>query len=225
MTTLVKWMISDETDWAGPKVTHYLFNNPTVFITFVYILISGLGLIYEMVYFSVFKINILDYSEPADFFLAAFKRPGALLAGSGLVISLVIYKVMADYARHHKNLYIKFLILAFSFIGLLRKEVLIPFGLLYFVLLFAFAAENEAHRLVHGSGTDTAVKISTRFGDTHDHNLIPIGATEKFFFGIRVTDVFRNELAAKGEVSPEVTAIPFGNIVSTTYNPVTFKKR
>jgi len=24
MSTLVKWIISDETDWAGPKVTHYL---------------------------------------------------------------------------------------------------------------------------------------------------------------------------------------------------------
>jgi len=59
----------DKPNWIGSKISPFLLENPTLFITLLYILFSGLGLLFEVVLFSQFKVNVLDYSEASVFFI------------------------------------------------------------------------------------------------------------------------------------------------------------
>ena len=65
--------------------------NATLVITVLYIYVTGIGLLYSRALYRKFGIDIFDYSEIGDFFLAAFKYPSALLitaeaAALGLII-------------------------------------------------------------------------------------------------------------------------------------------
>ena len=132
MNGIMQLLFQDKPDWVGPRIVAYMAKNPTLLLTASYLLVSGLGLLYEFVLFSEFGINVLDYSDPADFILAAFKRPQALLSSLIIVATIVIYRAIANYARKRKSKALRIFLLFFSWIGLLRREILIPLGLFYF---------------------------------------------------------------------------------------------
>jgi len=55
--------------------------------------------------------------------------------------------------------------------------------------------------------------------------LVPIGATEKFFFGIAITKEHKMEHESNAVIlKPKVIAVPFSNISSINYPPVVFNK-
>lgn len=187
--------------------------NPTLFVTLMYLFVSGLGLIYEFILFSAFGVNILDYSEAADFFLAAFKHPEALLSSFAIAGTFVFYRFLANFARQRKNAVVRGLLYFWVWIGLFRREILIPLGIFYFLFFYAIAAEAEASRIVFNS--QDAVKVFTRFGDNKEIQIIPIGTTEKFIFGVRKSDQLGEKLPVSGGHS--IVAVPFSNITNLEY--------
>src|SRR5215210_163569 len=83
--------------WAG-----LFLSNSTFFISALYSFATAVGLIYSWVLYGRFGINIFDYSEIADFLLAAFKNPIAfgsagLLGAIGSV--LFLYRASASGTR------------------------------------------------------------------------------------------------------------------------------
>ena len=54
------------------RVAH---EHPTLVFTLAYLSLTVVGLIYDLWFYSYFRINILDYSETGDFLLAAIRNP------------------------------------------------------------------------------------------------------------------------------------------------------
>ena len=223
MDRIKKLLFEDKQDWIGPKVWAYLMGNPTFLVTSLYLCISSLGLLYEYALFDEFEINILDYSEAADFFLAAFKRPQAFLNSIMIVSTLVVYRIVANFARKQRSTIIRVLLLSFSFVGLFRREILVPIGVVYFLLFYIIAAEREAQRLV--LQPETTATISYRFGASKKATVVPIGTTERFIFGVQYSDELNRSQDDKAKITPLIVAIPFTNIARIEYQNLTFERQ
>jgi hypothetical protein len=63
------------------KVTEIFSDHPTLAVTAAYVYLTAVGIVYSVALYSKFGINILDYSEIADFVLGAFKNLSAFLLG------------------------------------------------------------------------------------------------------------------------------------------------
>ena len=72
------------------KIKGYLLDNPTLALSLLYLYVTAVGMLYSMVLYLHFEINVFEYSEITDFLLAAFKNPRALViaafTGAGVVI-------------------------------------------------------------------------------------------------------------------------------------------
>jgi hypothetical protein len=66
-----------DTDWS--KVKEVALDNPTFFLSLLYLYATGIGLVYSATLYGRFGLNIFDYSEISDFLLAAFKVPAVFL--------------------------------------------------------------------------------------------------------------------------------------------------
>lgn len=207
----------DKQDWIGSKVWAYLVANPAFLLTTLYVIVSGLGLLYEYVLFSKFGVNILDYSEAADFFLAAFKHPDIFLLSFIISGSFLFYRVLANFASQQNNIYLRIFLLLFCWLGLFRREVLLPLGVVYFFYFYVVLVGLEAQNLLHIS--NTIVKISSESDKQQKIRLIPIGTTEKFIFGIPFSDEISRmrQRSCFEETAPPITAIPFTKIVRIEY--------
>jgi hypothetical protein len=64
----------------------FFLANPTVVLSLLYLYVTAIGMLYSAVLYGRFGINVFDYSEIADFLLAAFKNPVALLSGGLLAV-------------------------------------------------------------------------------------------------------------------------------------------
>ncbi|MBW2738008.1 MAG: hypothetical protein JRE64_03975 [Deltaproteobacteria bacterium] len=225
MNRIRQLLFQDKPDWVGHRIATFMAGNPTLLLTSSYLLISGLGLLYEFVLFTQFGVNVLDYSEAADFFLAAFKRPEALFSSCAIIATLVFYRVIANYARKQKNKALRIILLFFSWVGLFRRKILIPFGMIYFFFFYGMAAQSEAQRIVFRSN-EIAI-ISTRFGAPSEYQIIPIGATERFIFGVQWSEEFDSlrQTDDYTEIKPLVTAVPFTNIVKIEYRHASISGR
>ncbi len=124
---------------------------------------------YEFVLFNQFGINVIDYSEAADFFLAALKRPEVYLSALIIVGSLFLYRIIANYARKSENMFTFVILSLISFIGLFRREILIPIGLFYFFFFYVSLAKIEARRIVFY--TDNVAAVFTRFGSPKEFKI------------------------------------------------------
>jgi hypothetical protein len=180
-----------------------------------------LGLLFEVVLFRQFEIDILDYSEAADFFLAAFKRPEALFSSLGILGTIFFYRLVARFAQARRNKALRYALLFVSWIGLFRREILIPLAIFYFLYAYAFTAQREAERIVFDSSA--VVTISTKTTGLSELRVIPIGATEKVLFGVEPTSVAEASGADRQtEVRPRVWGVPFTEIARIQYQNARF---
>jgi hypothetical protein len=69
-----------EENSRGDKMKEYFFDNPTLALTLLYLYVTATGMLYSVVLYGSFGINILDYSEIIDFLLAGFKVPTILIS-------------------------------------------------------------------------------------------------------------------------------------------------
>lgn len=212
-------LFEDKSDWIGPKIMRFLLDKPAILLTATYVLTSGLGLLYQYVLFASFGINVIDYAKSEDLFLAAFKNPNAMLSGLGIGASMVFYRFVARYAKQRQSRIVRFALLWFSWIGLLRREILIPLGMFYFLFFYASAAELEGRRIVELSNDVVNVVIKT---NSAAFSLLPIGSTGNFLFGVEFNDELKIARQRISSLKPVIRAIPFSEIVRLDYNNSTF---
>ena len=214
-------LFEDKPDWVGPKVVRFLLDKPAVLITATYVAISALGLAYQYVLFASFGINIVDFAKSQDLFLVAFKNPSAMLSGLGIAATMVFYRLIAQFAMKRKSRVVRFALLSFSFIGLFRREILIPLGLLYFGFFYVFAAELEGQRILNESSDVVKVFMKT---DTQSFSMLPIGSTETFLFGVEYNDELINARRSEkpSNVKPIVHALAQSEIARLDYRNSNF---
>jgi hypothetical protein len=70
------------------NIKGFFLENPTFALTLSYLYVTAVGMLYSAVLYGRFGINIFDYSEIADFVLAAFKNPIALVV-TGFQVALL----------------------------------------------------------------------------------------------------------------------------------------
>ena len=75
----------EDARWSAAK--EFFSNNPTFVVTLLYLYVTVVGMVYSAALYGRFGINIFDYSETADFLLAAFKNPVAFLS-AGILAAL-----------------------------------------------------------------------------------------------------------------------------------------
>jgi hypothetical protein len=77
----------------GGTVRSFFRENPTLLLSLMCVDLTGIGILYSLIFYRQFGINIFDFAEIGDFLLAAFKAPGVtfsvLLAQVGLLGLLV----------------------------------------------------------------------------------------------------------------------------------------
>src|SRR5215217_430730 len=96
------------TSWSVFKES--LFNTPTLIVTMLYVYIAAIGIVYSWALYRMFGINIFDYSEIADFLLAAFKNAFALLSIVLIAaIGATVESFMANRARRNVELVQRYL--------------------------------------------------------------------------------------------------------------------
>jgi hypothetical protein len=84
------------------KVKGFFREHPTFFLTLMYVDLTGIGILYTLIFYRQFGINIFDFAEIGDFLLAAFKAPAitflVLLAQVLLIIlfTLILRPLLAQ---------------------------------------------------------------------------------------------------------------------------------
>jgi hypothetical protein len=76
----------DKSNWN--KIKGFFLDNPTLALTLLYLYVTAVGMLYSAVLYGRFGINIFDYSEIADFLLAAGKNPKALLFTGAQILAI-----------------------------------------------------------------------------------------------------------------------------------------
>lgn len=216
-----EYLFEDKPDWVGPKLARFLLDNPAILLTTTYVLISGLGLLYQYTLFDYFGVNVIDYAKSEDLFLVAFKNPSALFSGAGIALSMVFYKFVATYAKQRKNRFLRIILLTISWIGLLRREILIPIGIFYFVSMYAYTAEFEGGRLINTSDDVVSVILKS---NSQAFSLLPIGSTGSFLFGIELDTRLKTarQEGHHSTLNPVIRAIPFSEIARLDYSSRNF---
>ena len=60
-------------------VIGFLQLHPGLVVTFGYLLLTAVGITYDVLFYELFRIPILNFSEPGDFLLAGFRQPVLIL--------------------------------------------------------------------------------------------------------------------------------------------------
>lgn len=68
------------------RVPDWLRDNPGLVLSVVYLLLSVVGLLYQFLFFRRFKLNVLEFSDAADFLMVVVREPLTVaMASLGLV--------------------------------------------------------------------------------------------------------------------------------------------
>jgi hypothetical protein len=64
---------NEQKDNSAGKDKGFFREHPTFFLTLMYVNLTGIGILYSLIFYRQFGINIFDFAEIGDFLLAAFK--------------------------------------------------------------------------------------------------------------------------------------------------------
>jgi uncharacterized membrane protein len=159
--------------WAllGARLRHWGTDYPGRFAAILYFYVSAIGIEYQWYIFKEFGVNVFDFAEASDFFLAAFRQPLTLPAGALGTLFVGYYTVRRGFKRRTP---------------LKLVEWLIVFGMLPYIFLAGFLfAHLDISSLRRGWATYASVELipeAEATGLFRDKTLIVIGTTESYFF-------------------------------------------
>ena len=76
---------------------NFLESNTTAALTLLYVYVSAIGMLYSYFLYRDFGISIFDHSEIADFLLAAFRNPVALVSAIALASIAALIAHLSDH--------------------------------------------------------------------------------------------------------------------------------
>ena len=171
------------------KIGSFLLKNPTFALTLSYVYITAVGLVYSAVLYGSFGINILDYSEIADFLLAAFKNPITLFY-SGFGFFGAAYFLFAARFLRRRALQYGSLAKLRSF-ALMTNLLLLAWALSSLSLFPYVTGSSKADSIKNGENLEVRVQYRS-FKGSAGQVAVPglrfIGATQKTVFFYDVDD-------------------------------------
>lgn len=156
---------------SNSYLTKFLKDHPALIFTFSYVFLSSLGMIYNYTLYHKFKLNVFDFIEINDFFVAAFRQRGAfyLVLEFILIFSILLARGVGRFSLSRFGNNISLAIVALVIVSF-------PFQ------SWAFGA-YDAKQILCGKGdrvtysTGPEAKTFKKRGPIY-----LIGSTEKFYF-------------------------------------------
>jgi len=160
--------------WAGLVREH-----PGLLLTAGYLLLTAVGLGYELWFFMYFGINILEYVETSDFLLAALRTP--------LVVVLAVLPVLLVWllVRGNQWLHRRFPRYAsfdnrWQLKSTARSGMWVVLILIYANFFIQKYAERATERIKAGQGREVQVELTS--GTPLPSRALLLGTTSKFVF-------------------------------------------
>ena len=72
----------------------YALEKPAIFGALAYFYVSAIGLLYNVVYFNYFDMDVVSFYEAGDFLLSGLRRPLLLLVPIGLITVAILYGIV-----------------------------------------------------------------------------------------------------------------------------------
>jgi hypothetical protein len=161
-----------------------LGRHPALTVTLGYLFLTAVGMAYEALFFSHFDIQIFDFADPADFLLAAARKP--LL----LVFTAVSVVLIVRLSRKHQKWIKKYPRYAALSHWLKSKkwwrgaEPVCCIGIVvgYFVMLTATYADGSASRIIRGNkGRRVSIELISETSTGHPAaSYILLGTTSRY---------------------------------------------
>jgi hypothetical protein len=200
---------------------------PGLVVTFGYLLLTAVGITYDVLYYGIFRIPILNFSEPSDFILAGFRQPILFLF---VVLSVLMLRrlIFKDRKWREKSPRYRELAENMERSRWYSNWVMYPFFIcVYFWSITAIYARYTASQVIAGEGRVVRVELS---GDSADERRrepteLLIGTNSKFVFLYEPTphgnrsDLKLRSLYAPTHANGNVRIVPIGNIVRMTLDP------
>lgn len=197
---------SFEAEVRDSILTRLLVRHAGLIVTLGYAFLAVVGMVFNFFYFAAFGINVLEYSEPSDFIVAAVQSPVVILLCilPAFVIWLVVllrrgarrrFARYDAYARRHETKYGR------RYNAIFR--VTIPLLIVSYAIVFTSTyARFASSRIVHGKGRRVHItRIAPLASDSAARFLV--GTTSKYLF-------FYDTLARSTDI------IPAGNVAALT---------
>jgi hypothetical protein len=165
---------SPRSAWAGLVREH-----PGLLLTAGYLLLTIVGLSYELWFFRYFRINILEYVETSDFLLAALRTPLVI------VLALLPLPLVWLFTRFNEWLRRRFPRYASwdDHVGktsAARGGVWTFFVLIYATFFIQIYAERVTNRIKAGHGREVQAELTS--GVPFPSRTLLLGTTSKFIF-------------------------------------------
>ena len=223
---IVNLLFVDNPNSILDRSLSFLANHPALYLTVFYVFFSALGLLFEFSLFSWFEVNIFNYLDASDLFLAAFKYPRPLILSFFYFLLFFLFHFIAKKLLATKYIWPKLLFIVF-WPGLLKRDIIIFISFAFLFATYTTGAYLKAHHLVYKTNRTVTV-VTTENNKPQEFQMIPIGSTERFLLGIEYTTTLTdarlcdNELASFNVL---VRAVPFSNIVKIEYRNIPFTKQ
>jgi hypothetical protein len=194
---------SDSVGWVlgvWKKVGQFFVANPTLILSLLYALLTGVGILSSWSLYKEFEINIFDYAEIGDFLVAAFKSPGALFnLAYFLVTVLLSFLVVASLplwvpwmtrvlyfgSSQHSESAERFRRFMYFSLGLFPPIWVVALGVIYGQWVIQARTEAVAQDIKDGVQPRLTVQYRS-FSNSAGHVTIPklqlIGSTQRFAF-------------------------------------------
>ena len=187
------------TGGQGRGAWSYVGKHPGFVFSFVYVFVSAIGMYYEWKTFLQFDINVLDYSDAGDFFLAGVKHP--LLTGGCLVLMLLFWGLWCLNGRSGNR-------------WLIEKILVVPVILSITAAVMGSFATYDSFRKVNEllcSSHEVAL-VTERYG-AEGTSMVIVGTTSKYVLAFRASDradrCYEDGTAGN---RPPIVAIPHSQI-------------
>jgi len=191
---------------AGEKV---LRHHPALALTLGYLFLTGVGMVYEWLFFKNFDLQIFNYAEPSDFLLVALREP--LL----LVFTVISVLVLVNFTNKHSKRIEKVGTYRRLYLWLIGKSwgraverlayLVLVIG--YFISLTSIYADYTAKLVHRGQGSKVRVELtyqdSSKPGEPGGKIYILLGSTSKY-------------LLAYDPVAKSTQVLPANNIARLT---------
>lgn len=180
------------------QVKIFFKEHPTMLLTFCYLIITIIGVLYSYFFYKEFGINIIKFADLSDFLLASILEPKSVLIFISLIIVTSIFYWLDLLLRKKYKGYGNFVEKKF------KSKYTDPIGyvlilVFYTTVIVHHIAVNNAEEVKAGETDDFLVRISDPGAHQVEKNFALLGSSSRYVY------LFDNERS-------EAQVIPVENV-------------
>ncbi len=172
---------------VGPSgLSHVFREHSGLMVSAGYLLLTAVGITYDYLFFELFHIPILNFSQPSDFLLAGFRQPVLFIL---FVFSIVaVWRIVVkDRKWRERSSKYRHLAVRMEEKAWFSTWILYPLvACAYFFSTTAMYAKYTASEILMGRGKQITVELNANYTDTahkdHDTVTLLLGSNTSFVF-------------------------------------------